>query len=136
MRPTPSRGYNFENKLSERYNATEGWRAWRLGTSSAGLPDVLAVSDTHVHVHELKSTHKTSVQIPVHQLVMCLDLASAFKRYGGRVILSARFVRKAEYHCIWEKPKKLKQVSINRQGKVRGCDAESMSWDELMEATR
>lgn len=131
------KGYSFENDLSKRYNATKGWRAWRLGASSIGLPDVLAVNDTHVHVHELKSSHKTSVQIPVHQIVRCLDLASAFTRYEGRVVLSARFGRIAEHHCIWEgSEEEPKQVSINRQGKVRGCDAESMSWDELMEAAR
>ncbi|MGB9003672.1 MAG: resolvase, partial [Nitrosotalea sp.] len=38
------RGYNWEDTLVKRFNSIEGWKAFRLGSPSVGLPDVLAVS--------------------------------------------------------------------------------------------
>lgn len=126
-------GYRFENRLARRYNAS-GWRAWRLGASSLGLPDILAVNSTKMHVHELKSTTtKRAVRIPAHQIERCLDIASSFARYDGRVVLSARFGRVAEYHCIWNGTEP-EPVTINIRGKVLGCDAETKTWDELLGA--
>ena len=124
------RGYEFENAIAKRYNKC-GWRAWRLGSSSAGLPDILAVGRVAIHVHELKATTGGSVRIPAHQIGRCLEVASAFERYAGRVVLSARFVRKAEYHFIWDGEPE--PVTINVRGKARGGELTPVSWEDLVD---
>ena len=40
-----SRGYNFEYRLVKQLNTGE-WIARRLGGSSTGLPDIVAVNNT------------------------------------------------------------------------------------------
>ena len=39
------RGYQWENTLVKRFNSVENWKAFRLGSPSVALPDVLVVSD-------------------------------------------------------------------------------------------
>lgn len=126
-------GYQFEYRMMKRY-IKHGWNAWRLGESSAGLPDILALNDTHMNIHELKFTHTKKARIPAHQIARCLDLASAFKRYECRVVLTARFADDAvEYHYIWDGAKKdLKNVYVWMDGRVSGCDAKALSWQELL----
>jgi len=38
------RGYQWEDTVVKRFNNTKNWKAFRLGSPSTGLPDVLAVS--------------------------------------------------------------------------------------------
>ena len=38
------RGYHWEDTIVKRFNSIEGWNAFRLGSPSIALPDVLAVS--------------------------------------------------------------------------------------------
>lgn len=124
------RGYEFEKAIAKRYNEC-GWRAWRLGSSSAGLPDILAVGRAAIHVHELKATTGRSVHIPAHQIERCLDVASSFPKYRGVVVLSARFVRKAEYHFAWNGGKP-EPVTINIHGKTTGGNLTPVTWEELV----
>ena len=126
------RGYDFENTIARRYNAC-GWRVWRLGALAGRPPDILAVGPDSIHVHELKTTTGNSVRIPAYQIANCADLASAFGRYEGRAVLSARFGRTAEYHYVWDGADP-EPVTINIHGKIRGCGAEPMTWDELLES--
>ncbi|MGI0041005.1 MAG: resolvase, partial [Nitrosopumilaceae archaeon] len=39
------RGYNWEDTLVKRFNALDSWKAFRLGSPSVALPDILAVSN-------------------------------------------------------------------------------------------
>ena len=39
------RGYNWEDTLVKRFNAVKYWKAFRLGSTSVALPDVLAVNN-------------------------------------------------------------------------------------------
>lgn len=126
-----NRGYKFEYDLAKRYNEHSGWHAWRLGASSEGLPDLLAVGRTAIHAHELKATQYGSVCIQAHQIARCLDVVSPFSRYDGRVVLSVRFVRKAEYHFIWGDVEP-EPVSINIKGKARGGDLTPVTWEDLL----
>lgn len=128
------RGYRFENDIAKRYNRC-GWRSWRLGASSAGLPDILAVGERAVHVHELKATTGNSVYVPAHQIVRCTDVASAFRRYEGLVVLSARFGRRAEFHYAWlgGEPE---PVTINIRGKASGGALERRTWEDLVRGGR
>ena len=38
------RGYHWEDTLVKRFNSAKKWKAFRLGSPSIALPDVLAVS--------------------------------------------------------------------------------------------
>src|SRR5438876_329605 len=38
------RGYNWEDTIVKRFNSSGEWKAFRLGSPSVGLPDILAVS--------------------------------------------------------------------------------------------
>ena len=38
------RGYQWEDTIVKRFNSAENWRAFRLGSPSIALPDVLAVN--------------------------------------------------------------------------------------------
>jgi hypothetical protein len=38
------RGYQWEDTIAKRFNCTENWKAFRLGSPSISLPDVLAVN--------------------------------------------------------------------------------------------
>ncbi|HZS73109.1 MAG TPA: resolvase, partial [Candidatus Nitrosotalea sp.] len=51
------RGYNWEDTLVKRFNAVDGWKAFRLGSPSVGLPDILAVStrENVIYTIEAKS---------------------------------------------------------------------------------
>lgn len=122
-----TRGYRFENDIARRYMQC-GWRAWRLGASSRGLPDILAVGTDRIHVHELKTTIHDTVQIPAHQIARCIDIVDSFPRYRGYTVLSARFGRRAEHHYLWSGEPA--QVRINVRGQCsRG--ATPISWDKL-----
>ena len=39
------RGYNWEDTLVKRFNSLENWKAFRLGSPSVALPDVLVVNN-------------------------------------------------------------------------------------------
>lgn len=124
------RGYRFENRLAKRYNR-HGWKAWRLGASSIGLPDILAVGAAAINVHELKTTIGGSVNIPTNQIARCVEVAAAFERYEGRVILSAFFANRAEYHYLWlgGEPE---PVTINKHGKTSGGEVLPRTWEDLL----
>ena len=124
------RGYRFENRITKRYNK-HGWKAWRLGASSVGLPDVLAVGVDAVHVHELKTTIGESVRVPAHQIARCMEVAAAFNKYDRRVVLSAYFVRRVEYHYVWTGTKP-EPVIINERGETHCDNVVPRTWHELL----
>ena len=39
------RGYNWEDTLVKRFNSMDNWKAFRLGSPSVALPDVLCVNN-------------------------------------------------------------------------------------------
>lgn len=39
------RGYHWEDTIVKRFNSVDGWKAFRLGSPSIALPDVLAVNN-------------------------------------------------------------------------------------------
>ena len=39
------RGYNWEDTLVKRFNKMENWKAFRLGSPSVALPDILCVNN-------------------------------------------------------------------------------------------
>ena len=39
------RGYNWEDTLVKRFNSMDNWKAFRLGSPSVALPDILCVNN-------------------------------------------------------------------------------------------
>jgi len=91
------RGYAWEDTLVKRFNRTEAWQGFRLGSPSVALPDILAVSNEKsiIYTVEAKSGTGTTLQVPLDQIVRCLKWANIFGVYGTRrVVLAFKFLSK------------------------------------------
>ena len=60
------RGYNWENTLVKRFNLIKSWKAFRLGSPSVALPDVLTVNNVEsiIFTIEAKSGTGTTLFVP------------------------------------------------------------------------
>lgn len=112
------RGYNWEDTLVKRFNSTEGWKAFRLGSPSVGLPDVLAVStkENTIYTIEAKSGTNNALYVPYDQILRCLKWIHTFELYRTRkMIIAFKFLSKKrigtgkyehrelrEYYKIWD----------------------------------
>ncbi|MDE1875878.1 MAG: resolvase [Thaumarchaeota archaeon] len=85
------RGYNWEDTLVKRFNAMEGWKAFRLGSPSVGLPDILAVStrENVIYTIEAKSGTNTTLRVPFDQIQRCLKWIHTFELYQTRKMIVA-----------------------------------------------
>lgn len=112
------RGYNWEDTLVKRFNSSENWKAFRLGSPSIALPDVLAVNTQKsvIFTIEAKSGTSTSLPVPADQIERCKMWADTFDIYKERrVILAFKFLSKKrigqgkyenrelrEFYKIWD----------------------------------
>ncbi len=91
------RGYHWEDTIVKRFNVLKDWKAFRLGSPSVALPDVLVVStknNTNFTI-EAKSGTGTTLQVPFDQIIRCLKWTDTFELYGKRkVILAFKFLSK------------------------------------------
>ena len=91
------RGYQWEDTIVKRFNATENWKGFRLGSPSVALPDVLAVNTkkSTIYTIEAKSGTTTSLAVPFDQIERCLEWIKTFDIYKKRqVILAFKFLSK------------------------------------------
>jgi len=91
------RGYQWEDTLVKRFNGLDEWKAFRLGSPSVALPDILAVSDKKQKIFtiEAKSGTGTTLQVPHDQITRCLNWVNNFQLYKTRkVILAFKFLSK------------------------------------------
>jgi Holliday junction resolvase len=91
------RGYNWEDTLVKRFNSTEGWKAFRLGSPSVALPDILVVSTiaNTIFTIEAKSGTGTTLHVPYDQIIRCLKWINTFEIYQTRkIILAFKFLSK------------------------------------------
>lgn len=111
------RGYNWEDTLVKRFNSVEGWKAFRLGSPSVGLPDVLAVStkENTIYTIEAKSGTNTALYVPYDQILRCLKWIHTFELYHTRkMVIAFKFLSKKrigtgkyehrelrEYYKVW-----------------------------------
>lgn len=112
------RGYNWEDTLVKRFNSLEGWKAFRLGSPSVGLPDILAVStkENMIYTIEAKSGTSTTLRVPYDQILRCLRWIHTFELYKTRkMIIAFKFLSKKridtgkyehrelrEYYKVWD----------------------------------
>ena len=126
------RGYNWEDTLVKRFNALAGWKAFRLGSPSVGLPDILAVStkNSTIFTIEAKSGTTNSLVVPYDQILRCLKWTDTFELYNTRkVVFAFKFLSKKrvglgtyekrelrEYYKVWNKSNKISDFACNYDG--------------------
>jgi len=115
------RGYNWEDTLVKRFNKIENWKAFRLGSPSVALPDILCVNneDSKIFTIEAKSGTGTTLTVPFDQITRCLNWTNNFTVYKTRkVILAFKFLSKKrigvgqyekrelrEFYKVWDEKK-------------------------------
>lgn len=94
-----NRGYSYEHALVQRLNNGD-WIARRLGGSSTGLPDILAVNNTKGIVLSIEAKCGTGdcLYVPAEQLRRCLLIRNMFEYYSEKhAILAFKFMRKKRF---------------------------------------
>jgi Holliday junction resolvase len=94
-----SRGYSFEHTLVQRLNSGD-WNARRLGGSSTGLPDIIAVNniDATLLSIEAKSGTGNILYVPQDQIKRSLIIRNMFSFYKTRhFILAFKFMTKKRF---------------------------------------
>lgn len=128
------RGYAWEDTLVKRFNALEGWKAFRLGSPSVALPDILAVSNTKntIFTIEAKSGTGTTLQVPYDQINRCLKWIHTFEIYKTRkMIIAFKFLSKKridtgkyehrqlrEFYKTWDESKKITDFVCTYDGET------------------
>ena len=128
------RGYNWENTLVKRFNSLENWKAFRLGSPSVALPDVLVVNniESTIFTIEAKSGTGTTLQVPFDQIERCLLWTNNFQVYKKReVILAFKFLSKKrigsgiyenrklhEFYKVWNKKRNPVDCVCTYDGKI------------------
>ena len=91
------RGYQWEDTLVKRFNKMDRWKAFRLGSPSVALPDLLCVNnhDSKIFTIEAKSGTSTSLTVPFDQILRCMSWTDNFTVYNMRnVIFAFKFLSK------------------------------------------
>lgn len=94
-----SRGYNYEHTLVQRFNGSK-WEARRLGGSSTGLPDIVAVNNKEgiLLTIEAKSGTGDILYVPQDQIERCMVIRNMFGVYPTRhVVLAFKFMSKKRF---------------------------------------
>jgi Holliday junction resolvase len=94
-----SRGYSYEHLLVQRLN-NRSWIARRLGGSSTGLPDIVAVNNREAILLsiEAKSGTGDALYVQPDQLEGCLLIRDMFGYYPTKhVMLAVKFMRKRRF---------------------------------------
>ncbi|RMW35589.1 MAG: resolvase [Nitrosopumilus sp.] len=128
------RGYQWEDTLVKRFNASPNWKAFRLGSPSIALPDVLAVNTENsiIFTIEAKSGTSTSLPVPYDQIERCLEWTKTFDIYKKRhVLLAFKFLSKKrlgvgkyesrelrEFYKIWDEKLEITDCVCTYDGKI------------------
>jgi Holliday junction resolvase len=126
------RGYHWEDTLVKRFNALDGWKGFRLGSPSVGLPDILAVStkNSTIFTIEAKSGTTNSLVVPFDQILRCLKWTDTFELYKTRkVVFAFKFLSKKriglglyekrelrEYYKVWDRSNRISDFACNYDG--------------------
>ena len=127
------RGYQWEDTIVKRFNGADNWKAFRLGSPSIALPDVLAVNtdNSTIFTIEAKSGTSTSLPVPADQIERCLAWIKTFDIYKKRnVLLAFKFLSKKrlgigmyesrelrEYFKIWDESLEITDCVCTYEGK-------------------
>ena len=134
VRTRKQRGYHWEETLVKRFNSSKNWNAFRLGSPSIALPDVLAVNthESTIFTIEAKSGTTGSLPVPADQIERCLKWIKIFDIYKKRnVLLAFKFLSKKrtglrtyesrelrEFYKIWDSNLPITNCTCTYEGKV------------------
>jgi Holliday junction resolvase len=126
------RGYHWEDTLVKRFNSLIDWKAFRLGSPSVALPDILAVStkNSTIFTIEAKSGTTNSLVVPFDQVQRCLRWVNTFELYNTRkVVFAFKFLSKKriglgqyekrelrEYYKVWNTSQEPVDFACNYDG--------------------
>jgi Holliday junction resolvase len=126
------RGYHWEDTLVKRFNALQDWKAFRLGSPSVALPDILAVStkNSTIFTIEAKSGTTNSLVVPFDQILRCLKWTDTFELYDARrVVFAFKFLSKRriglgeyesrqlrEFYKVWDSGHVISDFACNYDG--------------------
>ena len=126
------RGYNWEDTLVKRFNRMDNWKAFRLGSPSVALPDILCVNnkESALFTIEAKSGTGTTLTVPYDQIIRCLNWTNNFEVYATRqVVLAFKFLSKKrigvgeyerrelrEFYKVWNQRKKPTDIVCKYDG--------------------
>lgn len=94
-----SRGYSYEHTLVQKLNNCV-WVARRLGGSSTGLPDIIAVNNKESTLLSIEAKSGTGdvLYVQPDQILRCLLIKDMFAYYKKRhVVLAFKFMRKKRF---------------------------------------
>ncbi len=94
-----SRGYSYEHGLVEKLNK-HGFIARRLGGSSTGLPDIVAVDNKNGILLTIEAKAGTSdiLYVPQDQIERCIMVREMFAVYPTRhVVFAFKFMSKKRF---------------------------------------
>ena len=128
------RGYNWEDTLVKRFNSLIDWKAFRLGSPSVALPDILAVStkESTIYTIEAKSGTSTTLRVPYDQIIRCLKWTKTFELYKKRkMIIAFKFLSKKrigtgqyehrelrEYYKVWNESSPITDFVCTYEGET------------------
>ena len=131
-RTSRQRGYGWEDAIVKRFNALSSWQAFRLGSPSVALPDVLAVNNRNstLYIIEAKSGTGTTLTVPYDQIERCIAWTKTFRLYeNSQVLLAFKFLSKKrvgggkyisrplhEFFKVWPKSKRAINCICNYDG--------------------
>lgn len=127
------RGYQWEDTIVKRFKKSKKWKAFRLGSPSIALPDVLAINteESTIFTIEAKSGTSTSLLVPADQIERCLEWIKTFDIYKKRhVLLAFKFLSKKrigvgeyesrelrEFFKIWDESMSITDCVCTYEGK-------------------
>ena len=110
------------------------WKAFRLGSPSVALPDILCVNNhqSKIFTIEAKSGTGTSLMVPFDQIERCMSWTNNFTLYKTRkVIFAFKFMSKKiaekgeyvnrelrEYYKVWNEKKMPTNIVCRYDGTV------------------
>ena len=113
-----SRGYSYEHNLVQKLN-NGPWVARRLGGSSTGLPDIVAVNNKEAILLSIEAKSGTGdvLYVGPDQLQRCLLIRDMFGYYKTKhIILAFKFMRKKRFArknlVVYEKRKLIEYYKI------------------------
>jgi Holliday junction resolvase len=113
-----SRGYSYEHTLVRRLNGGS-WIARRLGGSSTGLPDIVAVNNMEATLLSIEAKSGTGdvLYVQPDQIQRCIMIRDMFGFYKTKhVILAFKFMRKKRYtrkkQVVYEKRRLIEYYKI------------------------
>lgn len=128
------RGYQWEDTIVKRFKKAESWKAFRLGSPSIALPDILAVNTekSSIFTIEAKSGTSSSLPVPADQIERCLDWIKTFDIYKNKqVLLAFKFLSKKridvgvyknrelrEFFKIWDETLEITDCVCTYEGKI------------------